>query len=141
LVQDHDHCAQEKSDGRRILVCKSGAAIHGINRKGLLVGLPETIFGAVRSIPGDFVIDGEAVGDVLHAFDLVQRDGEDLRPHPYLRRLVSLARLLDGPVEKAIRLAETVTDPANKANLLRRLQAEKKEGIVFKRLDAPYAIH
>ena len=37
-----------------------------------------------------------------------------------------------------IELAETATDPANKERLFRHLQAEKKEGVVFKRLDAPY---
>ena len=35
LLKDPSWCAQEKFDGRRVLVRKAGAEIHGINRKGL----------------------------------------------------------------------------------------------------------
>jgi bifunctional non-homologous end joining protein LigD len=52
LLKDAVYAMQEKFDGRRMLVRKHGAEIHGINRKGLLIGLPETVFGSVRSIPG-----------------------------------------------------------------------------------------
>jgi hypothetical protein len=38
LLRDNVHVAQEKFDGRRLLLRKEGAAIDGINRKGLLVG-------------------------------------------------------------------------------------------------------
>jgi bifunctional non-homologous end joining protein LigD len=37
-----------------------------------------------------------------------------------------------------IEFAHTATDPANKERLFRHLQAERREGVVFKRLDAPY---
>ena len=69
LIADDAWAMQEKFDGRRMLVQKRGAAIHGINRKGLMVGLPSSVTVAVHGIPGDFVIDGEAVGDVFHGFD------------------------------------------------------------------------
>jgi bifunctional non-homologous end joining protein LigD len=41
LIQDSRYCAQEKYDGRRVLIRKNGAQIHGINRKGLVIGLPD----------------------------------------------------------------------------------------------------
>jgi ATP-dependent DNA ligase len=31
---------------------------------------------------------------ILYAFDLIERDGEDLRDHPFLERKAALARLL-----------------------------------------------
>ena len=34
----------------------------------------------------DFILDGECVGDLLYAFDLLEWDGEDLRIKPYQRR-------------------------------------------------------
>ena len=43
LIKDPAWCLQEKKDGRRLLLQKQGAAIHGINRKGLLVGLASPI--------------------------------------------------------------------------------------------------
>jgi bifunctional non-homologous end joining protein LigD len=78
------------------------------------------------------------VGDVLHAFDLLEWDGQDYRIHPYLRRFVILSNLLTKPDITHIEFVETATDPANKERLFRQLQAGKKEGVVFKRLDAPY---
>ena len=62
LLNNPDWCAQEKFDGRRLLLRKQGAVIDGINRKGLLVGLPETVFRAFREFPGDCVLDGESIG-------------------------------------------------------------------------------
>ena len=138
LLKDRAFCLQEKFDGRRMLIRKHGAEIHGLNRKGWLIGLPETVFQVVRAISSDFILDGESVGDVFYAFDLLEWDGEDYRVQPYQRRLVSLARILNRPGLRAIRLAETAIDPANKERLFRHLQAEKREGVVLKRLDAPY---
>ena len=117
---------------------RHGAEIHGINRKGLLIGLPSPIVVGAHKITSDFILDGECVGDVLYAFDLLEWDGEDLRTKPYQRRFVKLSSLLNRPDITHIEFVETATDPANKERLFRHLQAERKEGVVFKRLDAPY---
>ena len=82
ILREPAWCLQEKLDGRRVLVRKAGAEIHGINRKGLVIGLPETIFGCVRSIPGNFILDGECVGDLFCAFDILEHDGQDLSHGP-----------------------------------------------------------
>jgi bifunctional non-homologous end joining protein LigD len=138
-LKDPAWCLQEKFDGKRMLLQKQGETVTAINRKGLAIGLPSSIGVSAQRITSDFVIDGECVGDVLYAFDLLELNGEEYRPKPYQRRLVSLARLLDTPGVGHIELAETTTDPENKERLFRHLQAEKREGVVFKRLDAPYA--
>ena len=138
LLKDPAWCAQEKFDGRRVLVRKAGAEIHGINRKGLLIGLPSPIVVGAHKITSDFIMDGECVGDVLYAFDLLEWDGEDLRTKPYQRRFVKLSTLLNRTDITHIEFVQTATDPANKERLFRHLQAERKEGVVFKRLDAPY---
>lgn len=54
---------QEKKDGCRLLVRKSGDVIEGINRKGMFAGMSRTIEQAVRGVGGDFVLDGEASGE------------------------------------------------------------------------------
>jgi bifunctional non-homologous end joining protein LigD len=79
LLRDNLHVAREKFDGRRLLLRKEAAAIDGINRKGLVVGLPEPVFQAFYRFPGDCVLDGESVGDVFNAFDLLNCDGQDIR--------------------------------------------------------------
>ena len=138
LIQDPAWASQEKLDGRRVLLRKQGAELCGINRKGLVIGLPEPVFQAARSLAGDFILDGECIGDVLHAFDLLEREGEDFRPYAYQRRMVSLSQLLNRPAPPHIRWVETATDPANKERLFQRLRTQKREGVVFKRLAAPY---
>lgn len=138
LIQDNRFCAQEKYDGRRMLIRKSGAEINGINRKGLLIGLPEPVSQSVNAIPGDFVIDGECVGDTFHAFDMLEGPGFDLRHKSYQIRLVSLMNLLGLAMQRHIRLAETAFASAQKRDLHTVLKRTGKEGIVFKRLDAPY---
>jgi bifunctional non-homologous end joining protein LigD len=138
LLKDAAWALQEKFDGRRVLVRKAGAEIHGINRKGLLIRLPETVFQSVTVIPSNFILDGECIGDVLYAFDLLEWDGEDCRTKPYQRRLFQLSHLLNRPNLQYLKLVQTASDPANKERMFRHLQSEKKEGVVFKRLDAPY---
>jgi bifunctional non-homologous end joining protein LigD len=138
LLEDPAWAIQEKFDGRRVFVRKSGAEIHGINRKGLLIGLPSPIVVGAHKITSDFILDGECVGDVLYAFDLLEWDREDYRPKPYQHRFVKLSNLVNRPDITHIEFAETATDPGDKERLYRQLLAGKKEGVVFKRLDAPY---
>ena len=72
LLTDDRYCLQEKHDGRRLMVRKRGDEITGINRRGLVVSVPEPIREAVAMLPVDVLIDGEAVGVTLHAFDLLK---------------------------------------------------------------------
>jgi len=138
FINDSEYCAQEKFDGRRMLIRKDRAEIHGINRKGLVIGLPETIFGSVRSVPGNFVLDGECLGDLFCAFDLLEHDGQDLRTEPYQQRLVGLMRFFNHPGLRHLRIVETAIGQESKERLFQRLKTEKREGVVFKRLDAAY---
>ena len=138
LIADDAWAMQEKFDGRRMLVQKHGAAIHGINRRGLMVGLPSPVTVAVHAIPGDFVIDGEAVGDVLHGFDLLELNGDDQRPLDYRQRLTALLNLLVSAQQRHVRLVTTAFVTNQKASLLEQLRSQKREGVVFKRLDAVY---
>ena len=138
LIRDAAYCAQEKFDGRRLLIRKHGAAIEGINKKGLVVGLPEPVFQAIHKFPGDCILDGESIGDVFHVFDLLELDDADLRDQTYHRRLTALMNLLALVQQRTIRYTETAFTTAQKQRLLQQLKPANREGIVFKRLDAPY---
>jgi bifunctional non-homologous end joining protein LigD len=138
LIKDPAWCLQEKKDGRRILLQRHGAAIHGINKKGLLVGLPSPIVHQAGKFGSDVIIDGECVGDVLYAFDLLKLGDDGLMRKPYNERLAMLTELLDVPFVTMIEMVETAFAPAQKAILYNRLKEGRKEGVVFKRLDAPY---
>jgi len=140
LLRDDNYCAQEKFDGKHLLVRKQDANLEGINKKGFVVSLPQTVASELRSVPGSFIPDGESIGDDYHAFDLLAYNGENLRLLPYrirLARLIDLL-LLTRSDYKYIRLVETAFSTGQKTELWQRLRRENREGIVFKRLDAPY---
>lgn len=137
LLFDSTHCLQEKFDGRRMLVRKTENAIIGINRRGLVVGLPDTIHQAASQLPGDFLVDGEAVGDVLHVFDLLEANGEDLRNHRYIERHSRLIQLA-GTSLPSLQWVSTAIEPQDKYECYHDLLSENKEGAIFKDINAPY---
>ena len=138
LLRDDNYCAQEKFDGRHLLVRKQNDHLEGINKKGLLVGLPQTVVDDFRQFPGSFIPDGESIGDDYHAFDLLELNGENLRPLPYRARLTSLMNLLASAQHRHVHYVETAFTTRQKTELWQRLRREHREGIVFKRLDAAY---
>ena len=138
LIRDDNWAAQEKYDGKRILLQKEGAAIHGINRKGLLVGIPSLLVIAAQAFKSDFVIDGECIGNCFRAFDVLSCNGEDVRSIAYRQRLAVLMNLLASGQQRQILFANTAWKTSEKDELFTTLREQKKEGIVFKRTDAPY---
>src|ERR1035437_1191227 len=140
LLRDDNYCAQEKFDGKHLLVRKQDDDLEGINKKGFVVGLPQTVANELRSVSGSFIPDGESIGDDYHAFDLLEYNGENLRLLPYrvrLARLIDLL-LLTRSDYKHIRLVETAFSTQQKIELWERLRRGNCGGDVFKRLDAPY---
>lgn len=138
LLTGRTHCLQEKHDGRRLMVRKQGDEITGINRRGLVVAIPDAIRLAVEHIPYDVLIDGEAVGDTLHAFDLLEVKGNDLRQRRYLDRFAGLIMVVP-PNQPALRWVSTSIDPNDKVEIYEELRLTHREGVVFKEVDAPYS--
>jgi bifunctional non-homologous end joining protein LigD len=138
LMADMGWCMQEKKDGRRMLLQKKDTVINGINRKGLIVGVASTVLEEAQQYPNDFIIDGEAVGDMLYAFDLLEINGYCIRSLPYEHRLDQLYDLLELFPLDYIKVVETAMDSKEKLGLLNRLKQQKAEGVVFKQLSAPY---
>jgi bifunctional non-homologous end joining protein LigD len=104
----------------------------------MFCGLPETIRKGAEKIEGFWLIDGEAVGDTLHAFDILDLEGVDLRRATCFRRLAALMNLLMGAQQNTIRWTAPWIDPFQKRRQFDKLQREFAEGVVFKHKDAPY---
>lgn len=136
LISDDAWGMQEKMDGRRQLIL-AGTGASGINRKGLVVALAEPIARNAEALVADHVIDGEAIGDVFYAFDILQDAGADVRAEGYFKRYVRLAKALSGK-EGAIKLVPLAEGACQKRELFHQLKARGAEGVVFKKLNAPY---
>lgn len=113
-----------------------GDTVTAINRRGLFIAIPTFISEAAQEIPVDFLIDGEAVGDRLHAFDLLEFRGKDLRTLAYIDRLAYLVRWID--TSGGIAVVPTAIAPADKLALYLRLRQQNAEGIVFKDIHSAY---
>jgi len=138
LLANDQFCMQEKFDGRHLLILKQRDTITGINKKGLTVDLSNRILDSARSLPGDYLLDGEAIGDEYFVFDILIRGTTDLRPQPYRERLVHLYNLIASANQPAITLVQTAFKPEEKLRLIKELRVARKEGVVCKRLDAAY---
>jgi bifunctional non-homologous end joining protein LigD len=133
LIDDPAYCAQEKFNGERRMT----RGMQGSNRKGLFVPLPTSLADDLRGgCVRECELDGEQVGDEFHVFDILGIDGTDARDQPYMERLQTLADAV-GNCGSLHRVATAYTT-AEKRALFDRVQAAGGEGIVFKRLDAPY---
>ena len=132
-------CAQEKYDGRRMLVRKAGdGMLTAANRKGLAIACPETVAAVLASVRGPFTVDGELVGDRYYAFDLLECQQGDLRLSPYSERLAQLEHVL-GPVSgAAVEVAPTVFGASAKTAFAESLRRANKEGVMFKDLGATW---
>lgn len=135
LIKDPKWWAQEKYDGKRMLIHKTADQVIAINRTGLQVGAPDTIFNSAAPIEQTFLIDGEAVGEKLFAFDLLKLDDTDIRSLPYRDRL---SQLQDFSFNQAIVVVKTAKTQAEKQQLYEQLKATGAEGIVFKKPAATY---
>ena len=139
LLADNTFYLQPKHDGRRLLVRKRGLEVTGINRRGIECGIPASISAAAAVLPGDFLVDGEAVGDMLHVFDILEVDGSDIGAIPYRDRLVQLLNLLASAQQTGIQWVATITGQSAKRRVFAQLRADRAEGVVFKRIGAGYS--
>jgi bifunctional non-homologous end joining protein LigD len=138
LIDDPDWWMQEKHDGRRLLIRKQGDTIIGINRLGLAVALPGTLVADAGQCPEDFIIDGEAVGDDLYAFDVLLVGLENIGVLRYGERHPRLVKLLGSFPNRHIHLTTTASTIEDKHALYQRLKDGQAEGAVFKDTNAPY---
>lgn len=139
-LDDTDWVMQPKIDGERrfLIVGADGREIHGGNRRGLAVPLPEGIAKAAKLLAHDTILDGEIVGENYIAFDLLRFEAEEMRELPYATRLELLGQLLEAETRNRIAPIHSYFTAARRGTFL-AWQKNGREGVVFKRLEAPYA--
>jgi bifunctional non-homologous end joining protein LigD len=150
-----------KFDGYRIQARLDHREVRLLTRKGLdwTSKFPNVAAAVAKLRVGTALIDGEVVVEdengmssfsalqaalkagernrfVYHVFDLLHRDGRDLRTLPLVERKAELARLVGKAQRSPVRLSEHVGDEG--PQVLRHACEMSLEGIVSKRKDAPY---
>jgi bifunctional non-homologous end joining protein LigD len=146
-----------KHDGYRLQVRRQGDSVQLFTRRGYdwTERYPAIVAAALAIKATSFTLDGEAVVcgpdgvsifEALHrhstvreatlqAFDVLEFDGEDLRPLPLGERKLRLAKLLRSPPVGIELNAHTEDDGAA---VFAQACKMGLEGIVSKRLAAPY---
>ncbi len=140
-LDDSDWVMQSKVDGERrfIVVSDDGKKIVGGNRRGLVVALPMGLAKAAKLLAHGTIFDGEIVGEDYVAFDLLRLEAQDLREQPYATRLEMLAQLMEAFPRNGLRLIHSyLAGKKSRRVELKAWQEGGREGVVFKRLDAPY---
>ena len=145
-----------KFDGWRVQIHKTEGVVRLYSKRGHdFTNRFPTIVGAVALIrEGNVIIDGEltafdnmglpdfralVAGEQLNlcvwCFDLLAIQKKDLRPLPYIERKARLDRIVGRVNDDRLRYSEQFDDPVS---LMATCVDMKLEGIVSKRIDAPY---
>jgi len=90
FLADDDFCAQEKLNGERMLVEKSGSTVRAFNRRGEVRALPTTVEAVALTAEIDFLFDGEWIGGEFIAFDALAINGADITSLPQSARFAAL---------------------------------------------------
>ena len=145
LIDDAMWCLQLKANGeRRSVEVTPDGQVRGINKLGLYTPIPTHwvhAFG-VLAAEGGALIDGEQIGDVLHAFDVLHFNVNDLRNMGFEMRAKQLDRMLAHHGDRLASVLKPLPvygDAASKASAVAAIKARNDEGVVFKRKDAPYS--
>ncbi len=136
LFNDDAYCAQEKIDGKKLILFSQNGNLSGLSRNGRPMQLSAKT-RALMPVQGNFIIEGEQgnrlTGDTgFVAFDVLAVDGgEDVKHLQYDDRLHILHDL-------GVPVVGTKFGEMGKRRLHAAVLAKGGEGIVFKRLDAKY---
>ena len=153
LLANDNFAAQEKHDGRRMILVYENGEVTGSNRKALKCGIPTSFVAAVHELIKEharrgnaitkLVLDGEAVGDVYFAFDLLEINETDYKNTGFFKRWLSLRRLLsDEMIEhqlcENIVFCDAAFNVEQKTVLFQQIKRGGGEGIVFKLCSSTY---
>ena len=139
LLKSSDWGAQEKIDGKRILIKSAyGGKPVAYNRKGKPCDITQELLDVVDGY-GTFVIDGEWIESEgnYYIFDILELDGENLREKTYQERHTILMGFNQLVGCDSIITVPLVTGTKAKRALFNKLKPSR-EGIVFKVLGAPH---
>ena len=133
-------CIQEKKDGKHGLLRVADGKLIAANKQGLEMSIPSNVEKAMLQHFDSVILDGELIGDQFFVFDILEYQGSDLRILDYESRYeVYLTNKIfpKGSLDCLI-LVPAYIGVEEKTAFFERIKAEKKEGVVFKKLNASF---
>lgn len=137
LLANDDFGLQEKIYGENRGLVITADGVQGINKNGLFTDIPESWTKQFIDL-APAVLFGEQVGDIFHAFDMIELDGVDYRKVSFEERFEALSKRSLAMAAPNMRLVHLTCGPNNKRKRLREIDEAKGEGVVFKRLGATF---
>lgn len=148
-IKDPSWGMQEKIDGERrpisISASRDGIKVLGFNRKNEEVDLHASIRESLFDLPLDnsLALDAEVTGDHLYVFDAMEVAGNDMTNIDFLSRYKAIDDIFNdeffpGREINNIHLVQLAVTEDEKRNLFNRIEKSGGEGVVIKKLFAPY---
>lgn len=131
-----DFCLQEKHNGKHVMARVLDGVVTASNKLGLIIPIPQENERNLSALP-DCEVDGELVGTRFFLFDLLSLRGHDLRHREYVDRFALLLALVPTFKDVSLCVVETAWSEESKRASYVDLVANNREGVVFKRWNAP----
>jgi bifunctional non-homologous end joining protein LigD len=142
IVYDARYILERKHDGVRCILHFDGTDTRGFSRTKKEIAITKPIADAAKKFMGTFILDGEKVGDIFWAFDVLSLNGRDLRSEPLARRKTILHGAFPYSQSAAcsggIVIVESISEADAKLAAIGHAKADGAEGIVLKDLDSAY---
>ena len=139
---DENYAAQQKFDGKRIILTVDRSVVTAHNRNGLVCEVSRPILEqACRLQPiAPLTFDGEWLRQTnsLHVFDLLEIDGTNLRQLAFKTRQGQLEATLKVAKLPNILPVRTEYEREKKVALLQTISDHNLEGVVLKGVNCPY---
>lgn len=140
LINSPDWCCQQKMNGRFLRVgMNEYGEVYGWNKLGHSTGVPAVVADNIRKVGKTILLDGELIGQTLYSFDILKYANQELlRQKPFQHRMEQLTKVHDKIATDYWNLVPPAYSLTEKAKLLEHAHATGMEGLVFKRITAPY---
>ena len=142
ILLDPNYAAQQKFDGKRIVLQIERSHVTAYNREGTTCSVSPEIFREARSLASlaPLTLDGEWVREAksFQAFDLLELGGNDTKELSFQVRQTHLQSALRSGALTTIQSARTEYEKESKVSLLQQIHDANLEGIVLKPISAPY---
>lgn len=137
-IFDSNYGAQQKYDGQNRILLIDQTGVRFGNRRGEQIdGNPAFTNKDIPVNMGRTVLFGEDLGDHVMVFDALEINGIDFKDQTTLERHNALTAMMEET--DWLKISPIIIGTAAKKMLYDQMKKEDKEGVIFKRLRAPFS--